>query len=62
MLDYEKLPGFRVAFDPSEITWDIEPSTIMQRANDVSEGARHPTVSERVHMVPLLWGFRCTEI
>lgn len=48
MLDCERFPGFRAAFDPAEIKWDMNPSTIMQATRDVCEGARHRTMSKRV--------------
>eukprot|EP00752_Nemacystus_decipiens_P012206 g10821.t1 len=45
VLDCEKFPGFRVAFDPSEITWDLDPTTITQRENrapqDVDSSGEH---------------------
>lgn len=54
MLNYELFPGFRAAFDPSEITWDVDPSTIKERADKISQGARYPTVLITTHDVPLL--------
>lgn len=40
VLDCAKFPGFRAAFDPSEIKWDLDPATIRQRADEVSQGIR----------------------
>lgn len=61
MLDCEPFPGFPIAFDPSEINWNLDPSAIKQRATDVSEGKRYRTVSERINFVPrLLDAYYCT--
>lgn len=34
VLDCKRFPGFRVAFDPSEINWDLDPTMITQKANN----------------------------
>lgn len=34
VLDCKRFPGFRVAFDPSEINWDLDPALITQKANN----------------------------
>jgi len=40
VLDCKGFPGFRVAFDPSEISWDLDPTPIAQRGDDASQGTQ----------------------
>eukprot|EP00903_Cladosiphon_okamuranus_P010130 g9593.t1 len=48
VLDSARFPGMRVAFDPSEIMWDVDSEPIIQRAKDLEEergaGGMHPMV------------------
>ncbi|CAM9095195.1 unnamed protein product [Scytosiphon promiscuus] len=39
ILDWQGFEGFRVAFDPAEITWDLDPSEIVQRAQQFASGS-----------------------
>lgn len=38
VLHFEDFPGFRVAFDPAQIRWDVNPLPFMDKATKVSQG------------------------
>lgn len=38
VLDYGSFQGFRGAFDPAEIMWDIDPRPIVERARSIETG------------------------
>lgn len=40
VLDYHLFAGFRVAFEPAEILWDIAPEPIIERAQAIQTGDR----------------------
>ncbi|CAM9656769.1 unnamed protein product, partial [Sphacelaria rigidula] len=39
VLDWGAFPGFREAFNPSEIQWNVDVETIFSFAENISEGA-----------------------
>ena len=38
VLDSKIFPGFRQAFEPAQISWDIDPAPLKQRAVDIEKG------------------------
>ena len=38
VLDSNIFPGFRHAFEPAQIPWDIDPAPLKQRAVDIEKG------------------------
>ena len=39
VLEYSAFPGFRLAFNPSDIMWDVNSEQIMERAREIEQGA-----------------------
>lgn len=37
-LDWEQFPGFRQAFEPADISWDVDTTPLRQKAIDIEQG------------------------
>ncbi|CAM9748754.1 unnamed protein product [Ascophyllum nodosum] len=44
VLDSKIFPGFRQAFEPAQISWDIDPAPLKQRAVDIEKGRSNTSV------------------
>ncbi|CAN0047547.1 unnamed protein product, partial [Pylaiella littoralis] len=38
VLDWHQFPGFRAAFEPSKINWDLDVAEVVRRAHEISQG------------------------
>lgn len=51
MLDWRPFPGFRSAFEPSSIEWDVDPDMIEKQAEAISGGVNVEGKSDNLHVV-----------